>query len=47
MFRIWVSGEILPGVSRCKYHIITEDLSDNDDMSRQYKILYSQGNALT
>ena len=44
-----LNGETLLRVSKCKYlgHIITEDLSDNDDLSRQYKILYTQGNALS
>ena len=43
-----LNGEILPRVSKCKClgHIITKDLSDNDDMSRQYKISCAQGNAL-
>ena len=43
-----LNGETLPRVSKYKYlgHIITEDLCDNDDMSRQYKIIYAQGNAL-
>ena len=27
-------------------HIITEDLCYNDDISRQYKRIYAQGNAL-
>ena len=32
-----VTGETLPGVSKCKYlgHNITENVSDNDDMSNQ------------
>ena len=38
----------IPRVSKYKYigHIITEDLCDNVDISRQYKIIYAQGNAL-
>ena len=38
----------LPRVSKCKYlaHIITEDLSDHENISRQYKRIYAQGNAL-
>jgi len=44
-----LTDETLPRVSKCKYlrHISTEDLSDNDDTSRQYKRIYAQGNALT
>ena len=43
-----LNGETLPRVSKYKYleHIITEDLCDNDDISRQYKKIYAQGNAL-
>ena len=39
--------EILPRVSKCKYlgHIITEDLSDNNNIFRQYMIIYAQSNA--
>ena len=42
-----LNGETLPRVSKYKYlgHIIT-DLCDNDDISRQYKRIYAQGNAL-
>jgi len=38
-------GEILPGVNNCKYvgQIITENLADNDDISRQCKIIYALG----
>ena len=41
-----LNSETLPRVSKCIYldHFIT-DLSDNDDMSRQYKRIYAQGNA--
>ena len=41
-------GEALPSVSKCKYlgNIITEELIDNNDISRQYKRIYAQGNAL-
>ena len=43
-----LNGETLPRVSMYKYlgHIITEDLCDNDDISRQYKIIYAQVNSL-
>ena len=43
-----LNGETLPRLSKCKYigHIIIENLSDNDDISRQYKIIYDEGNAL-
>ena len=43
-----LNGETLPRVSKYKYlgHIITEDLCDNDDISRQYKRIYAQGNTL-
>ena len=27
-------------------HVLTEDLSDDDDMARQFKRIYAQGNAL-
>ena len=43
-----LNGVTLPRVSKYKYlgHIITEDLCDNGDISRQYNIIYAQGNAL-
>ena len=43
-----LNGEILPKFSKSKYlgHIITEDLGDNDDMSRQSKIYFTQCNTL-
>ena len=43
-----LNGETLPKVSKYKYlgHIIIEDLCDNDDISKQNKISYAQGNAL-
>ena len=43
-----LNGETLPRVRKYKYlrHIITEDLRDNDDISRQYKRIYTQGNVL-
>ena len=33
---------ILPTVNQCKYlgHVITDDLNDDNDIARQYKILY-------
>ena len=44
-----LNGETLPRVNKCKYlgHIITEDLSGNNDMSRQYKIISAQDSALS
>ena len=36
-------------VNKCKYlgHVLTEELNDDvDDMARQYKRIYAQGNAL-
>ena len=43
-----LNNEPLPRVDECKYlgGFISEDLRDDDDMSRQYKIIYFQGNAL-
>ena len=43
-----LNGETLPRVSKYKYlgNIITEDLCDNDDISRHYKRIYAQGNAV-
>ena len=43
-----LNGETLRRVSKYKYlgHIIIEDLCDNDDITRQYKTIYAQGNAL-
>ena len=42
------SFEILPRVNQCKYlgHVITDDLKDDNDIARQYKRIYAQGNAL-
>ena len=39
---------ILPRVNQCKYlgHVITDDLKDDNDIARQYKRIYAQGNAL-
>ena len=43
-----LNNEPLQRVDKCKYlgHFISEDLRDGDDMSRQYNIIYAQGNAL-
>ena len=43
-----LNDETISRVSKHKYlkHVITGDFSDNDDMSRQYKIIYNQSNAL-
>ena len=43
-----LNDETLQRVNKYKYigHIITEDLCDNYDMSRQYKIIYARCNAL-
>ena len=43
-----LNDNILPGVNQCKYlgHVITDDLKDDNDIARQYKIIYAQGNAL-
>ena len=43
-----LNDEILTRVNKCKYFglVLTEDLSDDDDMARQYKRIYAQGNAL-
>ena len=42
------NGNILPRVNQCKYlgHVITDDLKDDNDIARQYKRIYAQGNAL-
>ena len=43
-----LNDNILPRVNQCKYlgHVITNDLKDDNDIARQYKIIYAQGNAL-
>ena len=43
-----LNDNILPIVNQCKYlgHVITDDLKDDNDIARQYKIIYAQGNAL-
>ena len=43
-----LNDNILPRVNQCKYlgHVITDDLKDDSDIARQYKIIYAQGNAL-
>ena len=40
-----LNDEILTRVNKYKYlgHVLTEDLSDDDDMARQYKRIYAQG----
>ena len=39
---------ILPRVNQCKYlgHVITDDLKDDNDIARQYKIIYAQGRVM-
>ena len=46
--KLCVKLEILTRVNKCKYlgHVLTEVLSDDDDMARQYMRIYAQGNAL-
>ena len=48
MLNFVLNDEILTRVNKCKYlgHGLSEDLSDDDDMARQYKKMYAQGNAL-
>ena len=43
-----LNDEILTRVNKCKYlgHVPSEDLSDDDDMARQFKRIYAQGNVL-
>ena len=43
-----LNDNILPRVNQCKYlgHVITDDLKDDNDIARQYKRIYAQGNAL-
>ena len=43
-----LNDSILPRVNQCKYlgHVITDDLKDDNDIARQYKRIYAQGNAL-
>ena len=43
-----LNDNILPRVNQCKYlgHVITDDLKDDNDIARQYKIIYAHGNAL-
>ena len=45
----YLSGQVLPVCSKTKYlgHIITDDLTDDDDMYRQRRMLYMQANLLT
>ena len=44
-----LNDNILPRVNQCKYigYVITDDLKDDNDIARQYKRIYAQGNALT
>ena len=43
-----MNNVLLTRVTKYKYlgHCISDDLSDDDDMARQYRQIYSQGNAL-
>ena len=43
-----LNDNILPRVNQCTYrgHVITDDLKNDNDIARQYKIMYAQGNAL-
>ena len=43
-----LNDNILPRVNHCKYlgHVTTDDLKDDNDIARQYKRIYAQGNAL-
>ncbi len=44
----FVNSIYLNGVSHCKYlgHIVSDDLSDNKDINRQLRSLYSRSNML-
>ena len=43
-----LNGKLIDKVTNCKYlgHCINDALNDNDDMARQCKQMYAQGNAL-
>ena len=43
-----VNGDVIPESDEVKYlgHIICSDLSDDEDMMRQRRYLYAQGNVL-
>ena len=43
-----MNNVLLTRVTKYKYlgHCISDDLSDDDDMARQYRQIYAQGNAL-
>ena len=43
-----LNNVLLTTVNKYKYlgHCISDDLSDDDDMTRQYRKIYAQGNAL-
>ena len=44
-----VNGNVIPESDNVKYlgHIICSDLSDDEDMMRQRRYLYAQGNVLS
>ncbi len=44
-----VNGDVIPESEKVKYlgHIICSDLSDDEDMMRQRRHLYAQGNAIS
>ena len=44
-----VNGDVIPETDKVKYlgHIICSDLSDDEDMMRQRRYLYAQGNVLS
>ena len=46
MPNVVLNDETLTRVNECKYlgHVLTEDLSDDDDMARQFKIIYAHEN---
>ncbi len=43
-----LNNVLLTRVTKYKYlgHCISDDISDDDDMARQYRQIYAQGNAL-
>ena len=44
-----VNGDVIPESEKVKYlgHIICSDLSDDEDMMRQRRHLYAQGNVIS
>ena len=44
-----LNDDTLPRVNQCKYpgHVITDDLKDDNDIARQYKRIYAEGNAFS